>query len=75
MIGEIISEILRIKLASFLNKKFRYVWERLRASFLDRKSNVNNTYSSADFLKKTNFGNVSERHLWTKKQNRFGKKV
>ena len=53
MIGEIIPQILGIELASFLDKKSRYLWKRLGASFLDLKSNVIDCIRFGGFLKKS----------------------
>ena len=56
MIGEIIPQILGIEQASFLDKKSRYFWERLGASFLDKKSNVNDCIQFGEFSKKIILG-------------------
>ena len=41
VVGKSIPEILGFELASFSDKKSRCIWERQRASFLDKKSDTN----------------------------------
>ena len=66
MIGEIIPQILRIEQASF-GQKIQICLETSGASFLDKKSNVNDCIQFGGFSERNNFGNVRERHFWTKK--------
>ena len=57
MVGKILPEILGFELASFSDKKSKFVWERQGASFLDKKSNAIYCVQIWGFFEKSYFGN------------------
>lgn len=52
MIDKNVYGILRFELASFWDKKSRLFWERLEASFLNKKFNVNDCIEFSGFFEK-----------------------